>query len=123
MDSNLVESIFFIDIYWPDNYIIIMDTIKFEWDEIKNLSNQKKHQISFEEAQTVFLTWRLLSSMTLIIRWTRTDLLFLALAERQICLLYVIVIGNQTLQYELYQQGKLLQLNQNNITNYREVPL
>ena len=70
-----------------------MDTIKFEWDENKNLINQKKHKISFEEAQTVFLTWRLLSLMTLIIRWMRTDLLFLALAERQICLWYVIVIG------------------------------
>lgn len=31
-----------------------MDKIKFEWDENKNLLNQKKHKISFEEAQTVF---------------------------------------------------------------------
>lgn len=31
-----------------------MDIIKFEWDENKNLINQKKHKISFEEAQTVF---------------------------------------------------------------------
>ena len=31
-----------------------MDTMKFEWDESKNLINQKKHKISFEEAQTVF---------------------------------------------------------------------
>lgn len=31
-----------------------MDSIKFEWDENKNLLNQKKHKISFEEAQTVF---------------------------------------------------------------------
>ena len=27
---------------------------KFDWDERKNLSNQKKHGISFNEAQTVF---------------------------------------------------------------------
>ena len=54
MNSNLTKSLFFIDIYWPDNYILIMDTIKFEWDENKNLINQKKHKISFEEAQTVF---------------------------------------------------------------------
>ena len=31
-----------------------MGLIKFEWDENKNLINQKKHKISFEEAQTVF---------------------------------------------------------------------
>ena len=28
-----------------------MDTIKFEWDENKNQTNQKKHGISFEEAK------------------------------------------------------------------------
>jgi uncharacterized DUF497 family protein len=28
--------------------------IKFEWDEKKNRANQKKHGVSFEEAQTVF---------------------------------------------------------------------
>ncbi len=28
--------------------------IKFEWDEPKALANLKKHQISFEEAQSVF---------------------------------------------------------------------
>lgn len=31
-----------------------METIKFEWDENKNASNQKKHKISFAEAKTVF---------------------------------------------------------------------
>ena len=31
-----------------------MISIRFEWDENKNLSNQDKHKISFEEAQTVF---------------------------------------------------------------------
>ena len=31
-----------------------MNDIKFEWDENKNLINQKKHKISFEEAKTVF---------------------------------------------------------------------
>lgn len=31
-----------------------MDTIRFEWDPNKNTTNQKKHKISFEEAQTVF---------------------------------------------------------------------
>lgn len=37
-----------------NNYNIIMEAIKFEWDENKNATNQKKHGISFEEAKTVF---------------------------------------------------------------------
>ena len=32
-----------------------MNRISFEWDEKKNLLNKKKHGISFEEAQTVFI--------------------------------------------------------------------
>ena len=31
-----------------------MEELYFEWDENKNIVNQKKHKISFEEAQTVF---------------------------------------------------------------------
>ncbi|MBU1344404.1 MAG: BrnT family toxin [Proteobacteria bacterium] len=31
-----------------------MKKITFEWDNVKNESNQKKHGVSFEEAQTVF---------------------------------------------------------------------
>lgn len=31
-----------------------MDGIRFEWDENKNIANRKKHNISFEEAQTAF---------------------------------------------------------------------
>ncbi len=27
---------------------------RFEWDPVKNRSNQKKHRVSFEEAKTVF---------------------------------------------------------------------
>ncbi|WP_285578164.1 BrnT family toxin [Geothrix limicola] len=30
-------------------------SIRFDWDPTKNLSNIKKHQVSFEEASTVFL--------------------------------------------------------------------
>lgn len=37
-----------------NNYNIIMDKIKFEWNENKNRINQNKHKISFEEAKTVF---------------------------------------------------------------------
>jgi uncharacterized protein len=32
-----------------------MRQICFEWDEVKNRQNKRKHKISFEEAQTVFL--------------------------------------------------------------------
>ena len=32
-----------------------MDGLRFEWDEDKSRENIKKHGVSFEEAQTVFL--------------------------------------------------------------------
>ena len=32
-----------------------MNDIRFEWDEKKNKENKRKHGVSFEEAQTVFL--------------------------------------------------------------------
>ena len=31
-----------------------MDPISFFWDDRKNISNKKKHKVSFEEAQTGF---------------------------------------------------------------------
>ena len=31
-----------------------MEELRFEWDENKNIINQKKHHISFDEAKTVF---------------------------------------------------------------------
>jgi len=31
-----------------------VESIRFEWDEAKNLSNQQKHDLSFEEAMEVF---------------------------------------------------------------------
>ena len=31
-----------------------MDNIRFEWDLTKNIINQRKHKISFSEAETVF---------------------------------------------------------------------
>ena len=36
-------------------YSIHMSDIRFAWDEAKNRQNIRKHGISFEEAQTVFL--------------------------------------------------------------------
>ena len=32
-----------------------MNEIRFDWDETKNGANIKKHGVSFDEAQTVFL--------------------------------------------------------------------
>ena len=31
-----------------------MDELRFEWDTRKNLENQRKHEVSFEEARSVF---------------------------------------------------------------------
>ena len=31
-----------------------MESLRFSWDDRKNKTNQKKHGISFDEAQTVF---------------------------------------------------------------------
>jgi uncharacterized protein len=31
-----------------------VDSIRFEWDEAKNLSNRRKHGVTFEEASQVF---------------------------------------------------------------------
>jgi uncharacterized DUF497 family protein len=31
-----------------------VEEIRFEWDEAKNLSNQRKHGVSFEDASEVF---------------------------------------------------------------------
>ena len=39
----------------PFMYTVHMHELRFEWDDAKNRSNIKKHGISFEEAQTVFL--------------------------------------------------------------------
>ena len=36
-------------------YNVHMGEIVFEWDERKNRENQRRHKVSFEEAQTVFL--------------------------------------------------------------------
>lgn len=36
-------------------YIVNMNGIQFEWDEAKSRANKRKHGVSFDEAQTVFL--------------------------------------------------------------------
>jgi uncharacterized DUF497 family protein len=44
-----------VDISWEYTYIVNMADIEFEWDERKSRANKRKHGISFDEAQTVFL--------------------------------------------------------------------
>jgi len=36
-------------------YIVNMNQTRFAWDQRKNKENRRKHGVSFEEAQTVFL--------------------------------------------------------------------
>ena len=44
-----------IDFFQSNTYSVCMNDIQFEWDEKKNRANKRKHNVSFEEAQTVFL--------------------------------------------------------------------
>ena len=37
------------------NYIVVIRDVHFEWNRAKDISNQKKHGVAFEEAATVFL--------------------------------------------------------------------
>jgi len=37
-----------------DYRFIYVEGIRFEWDEAKNLSNRRKHGVSFEKASQVF---------------------------------------------------------------------
>ena len=55
VNSMLGRSKPFLAIKPSCNYIIIMDKIEFVWNEAKNKTNERKHEISFEEAQSVFL--------------------------------------------------------------------
>ena len=36
------------------NYSVVMEDLRFEWDPSKDRANQRKHGVSFEEAQSVF---------------------------------------------------------------------
>jgi hypothetical protein len=38
-----------------DNYIVIMNPLHIEWDANKGKENVKKHGVSFDEAETVFV--------------------------------------------------------------------
>ena len=34
--------------------MIVVDELRFEWDETKHVSNKRKHDVSFEEAKSAF---------------------------------------------------------------------
>jgi uncharacterized DUF497 family protein len=63
--------------------------MRFEWDEAKNLSNRRKHGVSFEEASAVFLDPLYVSVQDRVengeLRWQTfgpvEDLLFLTVAH------------------------------------------
>ena len=73
------------------SYNIGVTGIRFEWDEAKNLANQRKHGVSFEEASQVFLDPLHLAVPDRVVdgeqRWQA-----LGLAQRTIgCLLILLV--------------------------------
>jgi uncharacterized DUF497 family protein len=52
-----------LDVFTKMYYNLILTDFLFEWDPAKNLSNQRKHGVSFEEAAQVFrdplfLSWK-----------------------------------------------------------------
>jgi uncharacterized protein len=36
-------------------YTVVMQSLRFEWDDAKNAANRRKHGVSFEEARSAFL--------------------------------------------------------------------
>jgi len=53
--SKLISRSEMLDGRSPNTYNVHMNGLGFEWDEAKNHANVRKHGVSFEEAQTVFL--------------------------------------------------------------------
>ena len=85
-----------------------MSDIKFQWNDNKNKINQKKHKISFEEAQSVFF-----DEEALIIDDPEHSLeeerfIILGLSKKAIFWLSVTAIENPIQLYALYLQEKLL---------------
>ena len=66
-----------------------MEALRFEWDEAKNLSNRRKHGVSFEQACAVFFDPRYVSVQDRVMdgepRWLTfglvEDLILLAVAH------------------------------------------
>ena len=47
VENVIYDYIINVDVYLYNNYNIIMEEIKFEWDENKNDINKKKHKLSY----------------------------------------------------------------------------
>ena len=54
MSGNFTVTIYPLDNNLQDIYNVVMNSISFSWDDRKNTINQKKHRVSFEEAQSIF---------------------------------------------------------------------
>lgn len=77
-------------------YNIIMDEIKFQWDENKNAINKKKHHVSFEEAKTVFYDEDALVIDDPDHSEEEDRFIILGLSSKQICWWFVIAIALRT---------------------------
>jgi len=53
--EGLLTGLIDIDMAYHYAYNVHMIEIRFEWDERKNRENKRKHGVSFDEVQTVFL--------------------------------------------------------------------
>lgn len=72
-----------------------MNGLLFEWDQNKSILNQKKNNISFEEARTVFLDDNALLIESRTIPKRKIGLFFLVLAFALNFWWYAIVIDAQ----------------------------
>lgn len=92
-----------------------MDGLRFEWDPEKNEINKIKHQISFEEAKTVFYD----DEAKVIDDPEHSEeeerFIILGLSKKPICWWFVIAIGHQKLRFGSFQRGKRQGQRQNNI--------
>jgi uncharacterized DUF497 family protein len=43
-----------VDVLSNEHYSVVMEYIRFRWDERKDAANRRKHGVSFEEARTAF---------------------------------------------------------------------
>ena len=85
-----------------------MSDIKFQWNDNKNKINQKKHKISFEEAQSVFFDEEALTIDDPEHSLEEERFIILGLEQRIIFWLSVTAIENQIQLCALYLQEKLL---------------
>lgn len=90
-----------------------MKNIRFIWDENKNITNQKKHNISFEEAKTVFYD----DNARLIRDADHSDFeerfILLGLSSHFVCLSSCMSTKNKMRSFVSFQIVKQQKMNQN----------